>query len=93
MAEKMCTGLQSAAADAEAGRPATVAVRPTPRKPEIQQQQGHRVRQGLRWRPRRLGVREAAVAEAADAAAAAAGERSSPCLEKETSESASESSI
>jgi hypothetical protein len=38
-----------------------------------------------------VGVREAAVAEAADAAAA--GERTSPCLVKETSESASESSI
>jgi hypothetical protein len=40
-----------------------------------------------------VGAREGAVAEAADAVAAAAGARTSPCLEKEISESASESSI
>ncbi len=40
-------------------------------------------------REQKEGAREGAVAEAADAAAAATGERTNPCLEKATRESAS----
>jgi hypothetical protein len=46
------TGLQSATADAETSRPTPVAVWPATRKQQTSQQQGQRVQQGLRWRPR-----------------------------------------
>ncbi len=84
-------GQQTAAADAETGRAAAVAVRPA--TPYTEKQQRRRVRQGLWRQARRRGAREDAAATTAVVVAAEAGIRSTKELNRKKNEIVSESEL